>query len=53
MKPIYKKIKKLVPCCPVCDVELMGNGSLLLPYECLCGKWQGNYKDLEYKILKD
>jgi hypothetical protein len=32
-----------------CGEFLRGNGSLVLPYECKCGKWQ---YDLETRYLK-
>ena len=36
----YKKIKKLVPFCEKCQSEIQGNGSVLLPYHCKCGKYK-------------
>lgn len=30
----YIKVKMSVPACPICEKELIGNGSLMRPYEC-------------------
>lgn len=37
---VYKKIKKEIAHCNVCDDELMGNNSVAMPYECSCGTWE-------------
>jgi len=53
MKPIYKRVRQLVPHCPTCEQELEGNGSLAFPYTCACGiweyQWTGN-SDYDYAI---
>ena len=41
----YKRIKQLVPFCKKCNQEIRGNGSVLLPYECKCGKWEWDGND--------
>lgn len=38
----YKKVKKLVPWCKSCNSEIQGNGSLVLPYKCICSNWEFN-----------
>ena len=55
MKIIYKKTAVIMPHCPECKNVLSGNGSILLPYYCLCGEWKpkeiNNFKG-EYEIKK-
>lgn len=30
----YKRVKVLMPVCPLCEKPLSGNNSILMPYEC-------------------
>uniref|UniRef100_A0A6H2A4T9 Uncharacterized protein n=2 Tax=viral metagenome TaxID=1070528 RepID=A0A6H2A4T9_9ZZZZ len=36
----YKTIKQRVPYCDKCNSEIWGNGSIVTPYECKCGKYE-------------
>jgi len=40
---VYKRVKMPMPFCPVCDLMLSGNNSIISPYRCSCGEWQSNY----------
>ena len=40
MKPIYKKVALQQAHCPDCGEQLMGNNSIALPWNCLCGVWK-------------
>lgn len=42
-------IKKLVPYCKDCKKEINGNGSILSPYTCDCGKWEFNEEKNDYE----
>ena len=47
----YKRVKVLMPHCPVCLEMLRGNNSGIGPYECSCGVWESDWNDpLVYKI---
>lgn len=41
-----------MPHCPVCKDELKGNGSIVSPYRCSCGKWQFDFEAGEYIIIE-
>lgn len=55
-KIIYRSTKFIMPYCPSCKNMLSGNGSVIMPYYCKCGKWKplmDNYKFKgEYEIIK-
>ena len=38
-EPYYKQVKTLQLHCPYCHKHIWGDGSISLPYECKCGKW--------------
>ena len=40
----YKLVKVLVPHCPECDEELIGDNSGRSPYECSCGIWESDHR---------
>ena len=48
MKPIYKRIKVSQPFCSICKDRITGNGSMVLPYKCSCGKWRLDIETGEY-----
>ena len=48
----YKQIKKLVPYCEICNSEIKGNGSVISPYECQCGKYEWNEEKRDYILTK-
>lgn len=50
-KIIYKTVKKAVAHCSECDTEMLGNGSEVMPYICLCGEWEFNKEESEYKVI--
>lgn len=39
-KPEYKKVARVMPHCPVCKQELLGNNSVVSPFRCACGEWR-------------
>ena len=39
MKPVYKRVKMLMPHCPKCGEQLAGNNSIANPWVCECGIW--------------
>ena len=47
----YKSVKKLVPWCEACRMEITGNGSGVRPYECECGVYKYNRDKNDY-VLK-
>jgi len=49
----YRNKKIIVPYCPQCDEDIWGNGSIVLPYKCLCGDWEYNLEDRNYKLKND
>ena len=51
-KVTYKNVKKTVAWCKICDTEIRGNGSMLSPYYCKCGKYDCKYGERIYKIVK-
>jgi len=58
MRPVYKKVKVIKPHCPNCGEMLLGDNSMISPYECKCGIWEpilypfeGEYK-LKEVIIK-
>jgi tRNA(Ile2) C34 agmatinyltransferase TiaS len=53
MKLIYKKVKVVLPHCPVCKEQLRGNGSMVLPYRCACGILRYNHTTEEYEVEKE
>jgi len=38
-EPYYKQVKTSKLHCPYCHQTLWGDGSISIPYECECGKW--------------
>ena len=55
MNPEYKKVKVIKEHCPTCKEQLMGNNSMVLPWQCSCGIWKvaPNYHyDGTYIIVK-
>ena len=40
MNPKYKRKPRMVPHCGDCEEELKGEGSIMIPYSCSCGKWE-------------
>jgi glutaredoxin len=50
-QPKYKRVKMVMPHCPVCGEMLQGNNSISMPYKCSCGEWEGEWEDgmLYYK----
>ena len=38
-EPYYKQVKTLKLHCPYCNNIIWGDGSILIPYECECGRW--------------
>lgn len=52
MKPVYKKVKVIMPHCEKCKNILRGNGSILNPYNCQCGKWRYDSETGEYQLDK-
>ena len=44
----YKKIRKLTPYCSVCNKEIIGNGSAILPYRCDCGEYKFDSEKKDY-----
>lgn len=46
----YKKIKKLVPWCEKCQSEIIGNGSILTPYNCKCGEYKYDRDKNDYVL---
>lgn len=40
---MYKRVKAVLPCCPVCKERLLGNNSIVSPYFCKCGVWKHNF----------
>lgn len=47
----YKKVKKLVPWCDKCNKEILGNGSILTPYNCDCGDWEYDDEKRDYILI--
>ena len=47
----YKKRSILVPFCEKCGSWIEGNGSILTPYNCLCGAYRYNGKIYEYEPI--
>lgn len=43
-KMVYKKVKIAKPHCDTCGNMLTGNGSVILPYRCSCGRWGYDHK---------
>ena len=52
MKPVYKRVKKMVMCCPLCKSEIWGNGSIISPYTCLCGEWIHGSNVEDWELIK-
>ncbi|QGH73348.1 MAG: zinc-ribbon protein [Siphoviridae sp. cttb18] len=42
-QPVYKRVKMLMPHCPVCKEQLSGNNSMVSPYRCSCGEWESDW----------
>lgn len=38
--PLYKRVKVMMPHCPICRDELSGNNSIDRPWKCSCGTWK-------------
>jgi hypothetical protein len=53
LKPIYKKVKVLVPHCPVCGEQLSGNNSIMMPFTCKCGKWEQDWFTQGFEIKEE
>lgn len=39
-RPEYKRVKVMMPHCPVCKEQLRGDNSINRPWECSCGVWE-------------
>lgn len=50
MKPQYKQVKVIKPHCTICGERLKGNGSIILPYNCLCGVWEWKHRDSDMEL---
>ena len=48
----YKSEKRLVPYCDDCDNRIIGNGSMILPYQCECGIWEYDEAQHDYVLKK-
>ena len=42
-QPTYKRVKMLMPHCPICKEQLKGNNSGISPWECSCGIWESDF----------
>ena len=40
---------KYVPWCEKCKKEIKGDGSVISPYECDCGKWEWDEEKKNYE----
>jgi len=52
--PKFKKVKMLMPHCPICKEILKGNNSMINPYSCSCGEWRFRVDSCgegKYKII--
>ena len=48
----YKKIKKVVPFCYLCNSEIFGEGSEMRPYHCKCGNYEYDKYKNEYNLVR-
>lgn len=51
--PYYKKVKVLKAHCPICNEQLKGDNSAILPYICSCGEWRYNVVTFKFDITKE
>ena len=51
-EPKWKQVKTLVPHCPVCEEQLRGNNSGLMPYECSCGVWRSDFARGGFNVIE-
>ena len=49
---IYKRVKRTVQFCSKCDTAMLGNGSMMFPYNCECGKWEYDEEAHQHILIK-
>lgn len=48
---VYKSHTVKDKFCTICQEFLDGNGSLVHPYECNCGRYEYDWKEQAYKVV--